>query len=160
MRPLQHRDPGTVGGILADDSLVAELIADGVHVHLGAMRVLLKAKGRLAPSRSPTPFGLRAARRRVRAPGPEGASPWRRGLPEWTTVRSPGASRPWTATYASCATRRRWSSDLFTMAAAVPAGLLGLTRKESWPPAPTPTSPSTTSGLRCMATFVAGQRVF
>ncbi|MGH2350093.1 MAG: N-acetylglucosamine-6-phosphate deacetylase, partial [Chloroflexota bacterium] len=45
MRPLRHRDPGTVGGVLADDRLVAELIADGAHVHAGAMRVLLKAKG-------------------------------------------------------------------------------------------------------------------
>jgi N-acetylglucosamine-6-phosphate deacetylase len=45
MRPFTHRDSGVVGAILASPLLSAELIADGVHVDEGAMRMLLAAKG-------------------------------------------------------------------------------------------------------------------
>ncbi len=45
MRPFTHRDPGAVGGVLAHPDLFAELIADGYHVHPGALAVLLRAKG-------------------------------------------------------------------------------------------------------------------
>jgi len=45
MRPLHHRDPGTVGAVLDCDAIVAQLIADGYHVHPPAMRVLIRAKG-------------------------------------------------------------------------------------------------------------------
>jgi N-acetylglucosamine-6-phosphate deacetylase len=40
-----HRDPGAVGAALAFPELRCELIADGVHVHPGAMAVLARAKG-------------------------------------------------------------------------------------------------------------------
>jgi N-acetylglucosamine-6-phosphate deacetylase len=40
----QHRKPGAVGAALDSDAMV-ELIADGIHVHPAAIRVLLKAKG-------------------------------------------------------------------------------------------------------------------
>ncbi len=46
MSPLHHRAPGTVGAALLHDELYAELIADGVHVHPAAMRLLLRVKGR------------------------------------------------------------------------------------------------------------------
>jgi N-acetylglucosamine-6-phosphate deacetylase len=45
MRPFHHRDPGCLGAILSSPKLSAELIADGVHVHAGAMASLLAAKG-------------------------------------------------------------------------------------------------------------------
>lgn len=45
MRPLHHRDPGTVGACLAIDALRCELIADGHHVHPTAMDVLVRARG-------------------------------------------------------------------------------------------------------------------
>ena len=45
MRPFHHRDPGCLGAILSSPMLSAELIADGVHVHPGAMALLLAAKG-------------------------------------------------------------------------------------------------------------------
>lgn len=45
MRPFHHRDPGCLGAILASPQVAAELIADGVHVHPGAMALLLRAKG-------------------------------------------------------------------------------------------------------------------
>jgi len=44
MRPFTHRDPGVIGAVLTSE-INAELIADGVHVDEGAMKLLLKAKG-------------------------------------------------------------------------------------------------------------------
>lgn len=45
MRPFQHRDPGITGVALSEPRAVAELIADGLHVHPGAARVLIQARG-------------------------------------------------------------------------------------------------------------------
>jgi N-acetylglucosamine-6-phosphate deacetylase len=45
MRPLQHREPGAVGGVMYFDEIYAELIGDGVHVHPAAMQILLRVKG-------------------------------------------------------------------------------------------------------------------
>ncbi|SFE23215.1 N-acetylglucosamine-6-phosphate deacetylase [Paenibacillus catalpae] len=44
MRPLHHREPGTVGAVLTDNRIYAELIADGHHVHPGAIRLLASSK--------------------------------------------------------------------------------------------------------------------
>lgn len=46
MTVLHHRHPGIVGAALLHDGLYAELIADGVHVHPAAMRLLIQSKGR------------------------------------------------------------------------------------------------------------------
>jgi N-acetylglucosamine-6-phosphate deacetylase len=45
MRELHHRDPGTVGGVLAHPQITAELIGDGAHVDPEAGKVLIKSKG-------------------------------------------------------------------------------------------------------------------
>ncbi|GBC92751.1 N-acetylglucosamine-6-phosphate deacetylase [bacterium HR15] len=45
MRPFQHREPGTVGAVLAHPELKAELIWDHVHTHPAAARLLVRAKG-------------------------------------------------------------------------------------------------------------------
>ena len=45
MRPFSHRDPGVIGAVLTSPEISAELIADGVHVEEGAMKLLLQAKG-------------------------------------------------------------------------------------------------------------------
>jgi N-acetylglucosamine-6-phosphate deacetylase len=45
MRPLQHRDPGITGAVLADDRVRAELVWDNLHVHPGTARVVVNAKG-------------------------------------------------------------------------------------------------------------------
>ena len=45
MRGFHHRDPGAVGAALTTDYCTAELIADGIHVHPKAMRVLRTCKG-------------------------------------------------------------------------------------------------------------------
>jgi N-acetylglucosamine-6-phosphate deacetylase len=45
MRPFSHRDPGVIGAVLTSPEVNAELIADGLHVDEGAMKLLLLAKG-------------------------------------------------------------------------------------------------------------------
>ena len=45
MRGLHHREPGVVGAVLATPGLYAELIADLIHVHPGAIKVLLRSVG-------------------------------------------------------------------------------------------------------------------
>lgn len=45
MRPLDHREPGILGEVLSNDSLSADLIADGIHVAPEVVKVFLQAKG-------------------------------------------------------------------------------------------------------------------
>ena len=45
MQGLHHREPGTVGAILTDDRIYAQIIADGVHVHPAVVELLVRAKG-------------------------------------------------------------------------------------------------------------------
>lgn len=45
MRGLHHREPGALGAALDHDAIVAQLIADGHHVHPATMRLLVRAKG-------------------------------------------------------------------------------------------------------------------
>ncbi|HEX6290092.1 MAG TPA: N-acetylglucosamine-6-phosphate deacetylase [Herpetosiphonaceae bacterium] len=45
MRPLHHREPGPLGAIVEAQSVRGELIADGVHVHPAALRIMLRALG-------------------------------------------------------------------------------------------------------------------
>jgi N-acetylglucosamine-6-phosphate deacetylase len=45
MRPLDHRDPGILGAILEDDTMSADVIADGIHVDPSMLRLFLRAKG-------------------------------------------------------------------------------------------------------------------
>jgi len=45
MRPLDHREPGIIGEVLSDDSITADLIADGIHVSPEVVKVFLQAKG-------------------------------------------------------------------------------------------------------------------
>jgi len=45
MSPLHHREPGVVGAVMYFDEIVAELVADGVHVHPAVMAILLRVKG-------------------------------------------------------------------------------------------------------------------
>ncbi len=45
MRAFDHREPGLLGEVLTNDSLYAEIICDGLHVHPAAVRIFWKAKG-------------------------------------------------------------------------------------------------------------------
>jgi N-acetylglucosamine-6-phosphate deacetylase len=44
MHGLHHRDPGTVGGLLDDGRITAQIICDGVHLHPAIVRFTLKTK--------------------------------------------------------------------------------------------------------------------
>jgi len=44
MRALHHREPGTVGAVLSDSRIYAEVITDGHHVHPAAVRLLAASK--------------------------------------------------------------------------------------------------------------------
>ena len=45
MRGLHHREPGTVGAVLARPEIVCEVIADGVHLDPLIVRLIVAAKG-------------------------------------------------------------------------------------------------------------------
>ena len=45
MLGLHHRQPGTLGAILTDDRIYAQVIADGIHVHPAMVKLLVRAKG-------------------------------------------------------------------------------------------------------------------
>ena len=45
MRPFHHREPGPLGAALDAEGVTVELIADGVHVHPAAARVVVRGKG-------------------------------------------------------------------------------------------------------------------
>lgn len=45
MLGLHHREPGTVGAVLADDRIYAQVIADGIHLHPAVVKILVRAKG-------------------------------------------------------------------------------------------------------------------
>lgn len=45
MTGLNHREPGTLGAVMTLHDIYCELIADNIHVHPAAMRILFAAKG-------------------------------------------------------------------------------------------------------------------
>ena len=45
MRGFHHREPGVVGGVWFHREITAQVIADGIHVHLAALHFLLQMKG-------------------------------------------------------------------------------------------------------------------
>ncbi|AQT85797.1 N-acetylglucosamine-6-phosphate deacetylase NagA [Paenibacillus larvae subsp. larvae] len=44
MTGLHHRKPGTVGAVMTEEAIVAELVSDGIHVHKACGKLLVKAK--------------------------------------------------------------------------------------------------------------------
>lgn len=44
MTPLHHRKPGTVGAVLSTPAISAEIIADGIHAHMSAIKLLASVK--------------------------------------------------------------------------------------------------------------------
>lgn len=44
MTPLHHRNPGTAGAVLSTPSISAEIIADGIHAHKAAIKLLSSVK--------------------------------------------------------------------------------------------------------------------
>ena len=46
MREMNHRDPGITAAVLNEDSMLAEIIADGIHVAPAMVELFVRAKGR------------------------------------------------------------------------------------------------------------------
>ncbi|HHY43113.1 MAG: N-acetylglucosamine-6-phosphate deacetylase [Firmicutes bacterium] len=46
MRGFNHREPGISGAALIDERVYCEMICDGIHLHPGAMKLVVKAKGK------------------------------------------------------------------------------------------------------------------
>jgi N-acetylglucosamine-6-phosphate deacetylase len=44
MRGLHHREPGTAGAVLVNDNIVAQVIADNIHIHPAVMNIIYKCK--------------------------------------------------------------------------------------------------------------------
>lgn len=127
MSPFQHRAPGAVGAVLADDRIIAGVIADGVHSHFAALNLALKAKGA---------YGLALVTDAVAAAG---CAPGRYRLGAQTIVSDGTAARLEDGTLAgSTLTMDRAvrsmitfagarAEQALTMATEVPARLLGRT---------------------------------
>ncbi len=45
MAGLHHRDPGTVGGVLLDERIYAQIITDGIHLHPAIVNLVVRTKG-------------------------------------------------------------------------------------------------------------------
>jgi len=45
MPPLHHRKPGVLGAVLTDDRVYCQVIADGVHLHPGIVKMIFDVKG-------------------------------------------------------------------------------------------------------------------
>jgi N-acetylglucosamine-6-phosphate deacetylase len=45
MLGLHHREPGTLGGVLIEDRIYGQIIADGIHSHPAMVKLLVRAKG-------------------------------------------------------------------------------------------------------------------
>jgi N-acetylglucosamine-6-phosphate deacetylase len=44
MTGIHHREPGTAGAVLTDERIYAEVIADGIHLHPAAVKLVVRAK--------------------------------------------------------------------------------------------------------------------
>lgn len=130
MRPFHHREPGLLGAALESTNVTLELIADGVHVHPSAARLLVRAAG---PARvalvtdGVPPAGLsegsfRVGRRTARVSGD------RVVLPDGTIAGSAATMD------IALANAVRWRladpAGAVRMASSVPARVLGLDDRE------------------------------
>lgn len=160
MRPLHHRDPGAVGAILADDRIIAELIPDGAHVHVGAMTALVKAK---SPSRvALVTDGVRYAGlpQGVYERAGRGRATIRDGIAVADDGTIAGSVSPMDRNLGLMRTALGLDLDaLFGMAALVPAALLGLDRKGRLAPGMDADFAVYDAELRCLSTFIGGRQL-
>jgi N-acetylglucosamine-6-phosphate deacetylase len=161
MRPLHHRDPGTVGAIFADERIVAELIPDGAHVHPGAMHALINAK---------TPARVALVTDGVRYAGladgiyeraGRGRATVRDGIAVADDGTIAGSVSPMDRNLGVLAAALGLESDgLFTMAATVPAALLGLVDRGGLDPGMNADFGVYDAQYDCLATFIGGRQVW
>ncbi len=129
MSPLTHRSPGAVGAVLDDDRIRAGIIADGVHVHEGALRIAYRQKG---------PEGLALVTDAMEAAGmPPGEYELsgRKVRLEGDAVRLPDGTLAGSALTMDRAVRNAVDmlriplQDAVRMATETPAGVLGMSGK-------------------------------
>ena len=161
MRPLHHRDPGTVGAVLADDRIVAELIPDGAHVHPGAMRALVNAK--TPPRVALVTDGVRYAGLAdgvYERPG-RGRATVRDGIAVAADGTIAGSVSPMDRNLGLLRDALGLDVEaLFTMASGVPAALLGLRTKGTLAPGMDADFGVYDSDVRCVASFIGGRQVW
>ena len=100
MPPLDHREPGPVGAILADERVIVGLIADGIHVHplvLGTVARVAAGRVSLVSDAVATGLGGRAL-----SHGPDGAR-----LPDGTLAGGSAGLDLGVRSFASIAGRER-----------------------------------------------------
>jgi N-acetylglucosamine-6-phosphate deacetylase len=115
MSPLDHREPGPAGAILADERIVVGLIADGVHVHPLVLAIVARtARGRVSLVSDAVATGLGG---RSLTHGPDGAR-----LPDGTLAGGSSGLDHVVRTFAGIAGREAALSAVTE----IPARLLGL----------------------------------
>ena len=129
MSSFEHRAPGAVGALLTDERVRAGIIADGVHVHKGALRLAYREKG---------PCGLALVTDAMEAAGmPQGEYELsgRKVRLEDGSVRLPNGTLAGSALTMDQAVRNAVRflgaplKDAVRMASTTPAEILGLSEK-------------------------------
>jgi N-acetylglucosamine-6-phosphate deacetylase len=160
MRPLHHRDPGAVGAVLADRRIAAEMIADGVHVHPGAMRALLNAKGALGTLLVTDAVRYAGLAEGVYERPGRGKTTVRQGAALLDDGTIAGSVSPMNRNLRLLHDELEVSvEDLFTMGATVPARLLGSHAKGSLAPGADADFAVYDRDFHCLATFIGGKQV-
>lgn len=161
MRPFHHREPGPLGAALESPAATVELIADGVHLHPAAARLLLAAKGTSSVALitdAVPPAGL-----------PEGGfrlGGREAGVSEGRVTLTDGTIAGGTATMDTVVRNVvEWGlaslPEAARMASTVPARVLGLeSRKGRIAPGRDADLVALDDGLQVAMTWVGGQRVY
>jgi N-acetylglucosamine-6-phosphate deacetylase len=160
MSSFEHRAPGPVGALLTDDRIRVGIIADGVHVHAGALRLAYREKG---------PSGLALITDAMEAAGmPEGEYELsgRKVRLENSSVRLPDGTLAGSVLTMDQAVRNAVRfmgiplEDGVRMASATPAGILGLSKKGTIAPGADADLVILSEEGKVKETLVAGETVY
>jgi N-acetylglucosamine-6-phosphate deacetylase len=160
MSSFEHRAPGAVGALLTDDRIRVGIIADGVHVHAGALRLAYREKG---------PSGLALITDAMEAAGmPEGEYELsgRKVRLENSSVRLPDGTLAGSVLTMDQAVRNAVRfmgiplEDGVRMASATPARILGLSEKGTIAPGADADLVILSEEGKVKETLVAGETVY
>jgi N-acetylglucosamine-6-phosphate deacetylase len=161
MAPFHHREPGVIGATLADASLVAGLIVDGIHVHPDAVAAAWRAKGSSginlvtdaigALGRPPGRFSIGASDAVV---GPDGSVRLPDGTLAGSTLTLDQALRNLVA-FTGCS-----AAEAIATVTTTPAAVLGLTTKGVIRAGADADLVLLTDDLHVVATVIGGRTVF
>jgi N-acetylglucosamine-6-phosphate deacetylase len=160
MSSFEHRAPGAVGALLTDDRIRVGIIADGVHVHEGALRLAYREKG---------PSGLALITDAMEAAGMNDGEyelSGRRVRLENGSVRLPNGTLAGSALTMDQAVRNAVRflgiplEDGVRMASATPAAILGLSEKGTIAPGADADLVILSEEGKVKETLVAGETVY